>query len=189
MKKRILIVLNIVGGIALVFLLAGAAFIGGGLLNGQSLQLPNGQVFNSGSGGHAVTSCDISRVPAKELPGPPIMRRGDLVKRENNSIFVGVPLRNVAINPGGTISQTTGFDGPVVEVVVAHDTKLYRDVTFQNYHGQVCGQVQEVLAPGTLDDIVADTTFLVWGERVGDRVIASHLVYELPLGAKPGVGK
>ncbi len=47
------------------------------------------------------------------------MRRGDLVKRENNSIFIGVPLRNVAINPGGTISQTTGFDGPVVEVVVA----------------------------------------------------------------------
>ncbi len=186
MKKRILLI----GGIVvLVLLLAGAAFVGGGLLSGRGLQPPNGQLVNSSSGGQSAKGCDVSRVPAQELPGPPIMRRGNLVKRENNSIFIGVPLRNVSINPGGTISQTHGFDGPVVEVVVSHDTKLYRDVTFQNSNGPVCGQVQEVLAPGSLDDIVADTTFLVWGERMGDRVIASNLVYELPLGAKSGVGK
>ncbi len=186
MKRPTLIALGIV---TLVAGLTGAAFVGGGLLSGHDLQFPTGQVINSGFGGQSGQGCDISRVPAKELPGPPIMRRGVLVKRQNNSIFIGVPLRNVAINPSGTISQTTGFDGPVVEVVVTHNTRLYRDVTFQNYNGQKCGQVQEVLAPGTLHDIDADTTFLVWGERVGDRVIASNLVYELPLGAKSGVGK
>ncbi len=175
--------------VTLVAVLTVAAFLGGRLLSGEGLQLPNGQVIDFGFGGDKSMGCDIQRVPAKELPGPPIMRRGVLVKRQNNSIFIGVPLRNVAINPSGTISQTTGFDGPVVEVVVTHNTRLYRDVTFQNYNGQKCGQVQEVLAPGTLHDIDADTTFLVWGERVGDRVIASNLVYELPLGAKSGVGK
>jgi hypothetical protein len=61
----------------------------------------------------------------------------------------GAHFRDVSVSPNGTVSQTTGFDGPIVEVVVTHDTKIYRDVTFQNYSG-ASGQVQ-VLAPGGHD--------------------------------------
>jgi hypothetical protein len=116
------------------------------------------------------------------------MRRASLVRRQNNSLFIGVPLRNVSVNPRGRVSQSDGFDGPIMEVVVTHDTKVYQDVTFQNYNG-TCGQVQQVLAPGNLDEIVDGTTFLVWGKQNGERVIASDLVYELPPVTKPTTGK
>ncbi len=117
-----------------------------------------------------------------------MMRRAELVRRQNNSLFIGVPLRNVAVSPGGAVSQTNGFDGPVVEVVVNRDTRLYQDVTFRNYNGP-CGQVQQVLAPGSLDDVVDGTTFLVWGEQSGERITSNILVYELPPLTKPGAGK
>ncbi len=176
MKKTILIS----GGVViLVLLLAGAAFVGGGLLNGE------GQGFNLpfGFGSNDKQNCDVTRVVAPELPGPPMMRRAVLVRRQGNSIFIGVPQRNLSVSPNGTASQTNSFDGPIIEVVVTHDTKIYQDVTMQNYSG-VCGRVQQILAPGKLDDIAEDATFLVWGQRNGNRVIASHLVYELPAGGK-----
>ena len=179
MKQNILV---IGGVIVLVLLLTGAAFVGGGLMNGQVLQLPNGQTLDFGLASHNAKGCDVSRVVAPELPGPPMMRRAVLVRRQDNSLFIGVPLRNVAaVDPSGTVSQTDGFDGPVVEVVVTHETKVYQDVTFQNYSG-ACGQIQQVLAPGSLDDTTDSTTFLVWGQRNGDRIIASHLVYDLGAG-------
>jgi hypothetical protein len=186
MKKTILVI----GGIiVLVLLLAGAAFVGGALVNGQGLQLPNGQTINFGFGTGMAQSCDVTRVISPELPGPPMMRRAVLVRRQGNSLFIGVPLRNVAaVGPGGTLSQADSFDGPIVEVVVTHDTRVYQDVTFQNYSG-ACGQIQQVLAPGSLHDITDSATFLVWGQRNGDRIIASRLVYDLPPVTKSGADK
>jgi hypothetical protein len=51
------------------------------------------------------------------------------------------------------------------------------------------GEIQQVVAPGTLDDIVGGATFLVWGEQNAERVLTTDLVYELPLVKKPGSGK
>jgi len=133
-------------------------------------------------------SCDVSRILAPELPGPPTMRRAALVRRQDHSLLIGVPVRNVNIQPNGTVSQADGFDGPVIEVVVTHDTKVYEDVTFQHYSA-TCGEIQEVVAPGSLDDIVDGATFLVRGEQNGERVLAPNLVYELPCVTKPGPGK
>jgi hypothetical protein len=117
-----------------------------------------------------------------------MMRRATLVRRQDNSLFIDVPERNVSVKPNGTVSQTDSFDDPVIEVVVTHDTKVYQDVTFQHYNG-TCGEIQQVVAPGSLDDIIAGTTFLVWGEQNGERVLATDLVYELPSVTKPGSGK
>ena len=182
-EKRILLV----GGVVLL-LLAGAAFVGARLLNGQGLQLPNGQTINFGFASGNAKSCEVSRILAPELPGPPLMRRAVLVRRQDHSLFIGVPVRNVNVKPNGTVSQTDGFDGPVIEVVITHDTKVYQDVTFQRYSA-ICGEIQQMVAPGNLDDIVGGTTFLVWGEQNDDRVLATNLVYELPLVTKHGAGK
>ena len=178
--------LAVSGGIAtLVLLLAVAAFSAGARLSGQGLSLPDGQLFGFSLGGRGGCT-DITRITATQLPGAPMMRRAVLVRRQGNSLFIGGPLRNVSAGAGGAVSQADGFDGPVVEVVVTHDTRVYQDVTFENYDGQ-CGQIRQVVRPGSLDDIVDGTTFLVWGQQTGERILASSLVYELPLLTKPGV--
>ncbi len=161
MKRRTLVIIGIIG---LVFLLAGAAFIGGQLMNRHGLQLPNGQVNNFGFNTNNSKDCDITRVVAPELPRPPMMGSAVLVRRQNNSPFTGVPLRNVAVDPNGGVSQTDGFDGPIIEIVVTHDTKVYQDVTFQHYTGG-CGQLQQRVASGSLDDIVVGTSLLVRESR------------------------
>jgi hypothetical protein len=51
------------------------------------------------------------------------------------------------------------------------------------------GEIQQVVAPGTLGDIVGGTTFLVWGEQKAERALTTDLVYELPLVTKPGSGR
>jgi hypothetical protein len=178
------------GGVALlVVLVAGAVFVTAGMLGGPGVQLPDGRLIGFGFGGASGGGCgDVSRVRAAELPGLPLTRRAVLVGRQGDSLFMGVPLRDVKTSAGGAAAETTGFDGPVQEVVVNHATKIYQDVTFRD-DGGGCGQVKQVLEPGSMEDIVDGTTFLVWGEQKGTRVLASYLVYELPPVSKSWAGR
>lgn len=180
MKKNIRITMGIV---TLVLLLAGAAFIGGQLLNGKPL--PGG--FNLFAGGNGpgevrINADDIQ--PAKELPQTPADVRGLFERRENNSFFVGTGQISIMVesDPNGNVESSSNATGPTVEIVVTNDTIVYHDTTLEQYNGQPPAgeKIQQVVEPGSLDDIGENSTLTVWGKKTGDRVIADILVYTTP---------
>ncbi len=188
--KRILIA----GGIlVLVLILAGAAFVGGQLLNGQALPgLGSGGVLGMMLGGpsgnqHVVRVGDI--IPAKELPQGPADARGLFDHRQDNSIFVGTGQVNVSIrgDRSGKVTTSASHTGPVVEVVVSPKTVVYRDTTDEQFDSQQTsgGKVQQVVEPGSLDEAGQYSMITAWGKKTGDRIIADVLVYTLP----PVLGK
>jgi hypothetical protein len=187
--KRVLL---IGGGVALVAVLAGAAFVAGRLLNGQPLAIggdggPNMIVNTGGPGGGAV-SVKLNIEPAKELPQTPPDTRGLFDHRADSSIFVGTGQVQMMVQkkPDGTLDMSAKHDGPVIEVVVTHDTVVYSDITMKDAGalppGQQSGEVkkQQVLEPGSIDQIAEYSQVTVWGERRGDRIIAQTLVYTPP---------
>jgi hypothetical protein len=170
MKRRILTIGSI---LLLALLLAGAASVGGRLLNGQGLM-----------GGPDEAQDRNDKLPASELPQTPADIWGVFVRRENNSFFVGTgnAMAGVRIDRSGNAEAASDYDGPVVEVVVTSQTIIYNDVTMRQYdrlppEGQ---QIQQVVEPGSLDDIGESSTIAVWGTQTGDRIIAEVLVYESP---------
>ena len=182
MKKRIFII----GGIlAFGLLLAGAAYVGGRLLNGQGLPGISGGplVLGGGSGqGVRINIDDIQ--PAKELPQTPADTRGLFDHRQNNSIFVGTGkvMLTVQKDQSGNVETAGEHDGPVVEVVVTSQTAVYKDVTMNQFDGPPAeGQkIQQVVELGSLDDLGESSTITVWGRKTGDRIIADVLVYTPP---------
>ena len=185
MKKKILITTGIV---LVVLLLAGAALIGGRLLRGQGMPVVssgNSGLQISNNGGPAV-SLDIQ--PAEELPETPADVRGLFDHRENNSIFVGTGRVTMIVeqDASGEVESSSDASGPVLEVVVSNDTTVYHDTTLQKYNGQPPAgeRIQQVLEPGSLDDIGQHSVLTVWGKKTGNRVIAAILVYSTPAFAE-----
>ena len=182
MKKPTLII----GGI-IVLLLTGAAYVGGRLLNGQGLPWLSlgGQGFFPGgnSNGVRIDRSDIR--PAKELPQTPADVDGIFDHRQDNSIFVGTGNFNVRVqaDQSGKVETGSHYDGPLGEVVVTSQTKVYEDVTMQQYNGPPPeGQkIQQVLEPGSLDSIGESSGVTIWGKKTGDRIIADILVYLSPV--------
>ena len=162
MKKPVLI-----GGIVVfLLLLGGAAFVGGRLLSGEG------------------RSPDRVILPARELPQTPPDMNGIFDHLKDNSLFVGTGNitggKKVDISGNGHV--TLSHDGPVVEVVVTAQTKIYKDTTARQYNGRLPdqGEIQMVVEPGTMDEIGASgstTMITVWGRKTGDRYIADVLVY------------
>ncbi len=183
MKKSTLII----GGVILVLLLAGAAFVGARLLNGQGLPLlsSGGPIFSLGKDGGKnvrINADDIQ--PAKELPQTPANVRGLFDHRQDNSIFIGTGRVTVGVerDQSGNVKTLSDHDGPVVEVVVTSQTKIYKDVTMRQFNGPPPeGQkIQQMLEEGSLDDIGQASLITVWGKKTGDRFIAEVLVYTSP---------
>ena len=181
MKKRML---TIGGIVALLLLLGGAAFVGGRLLNGQGLPGGSPGMFLGGGDGKN-TRIDLDDIlPAKELPQTPADVRGLFDHRQDNSIFVGTGRVQIMVNKdqSGNVQTSSNHDGPTVEVVVSSQTTVYQDVTMKQFNGPPpSGQkIQQVLEPGSLDDIGQSSLITVWGRKTGDRFIADVLVYSLP---------
>lgn len=176
----------IIGGIVLVFLLSGAAFVGGRLLNGQGLPvLSGGPSIMMGPGGEQSVRIGPGDIqPAEELPQTPADVRGIFDHRQDNSIFVGTGqvMVNVKKDRSGNVETASDHDGPTVEVVVTSQTTIYIDTTMQQFDGPPPeGQkIQQVVEPGTLDKIGQSSMLTVWGRKTGDRVIADILVYSPP---------
>lgn len=194
MKRMILIGLGVV---VLVVLLGAAAFIGGRLLNQPALlsaQGDGGLVMKTGQGG-LQQGAKLSTIPAKELPQTSAALKGIFVRRADSSVFVGtgqVQMR-ASKNADGTVSISSSHDGPEVEIVFTHDTTIYRDVTLKQFNGQIPSgdvQLQQVVERGSMDEIGENSSLSVWGDRRGDRVTATTVVYTLPafLNVKPGAG-
>jgi len=82
----------------------------------------------------------------------------------------------------GKIETSSNHDGPVVEIVITSQTKLYKDVTMQQFDGPPPqGQkIQQVVESGSLDEIGSSSMITVWGKKTGERFIAAVLVYSPP---------
>ncbi len=180
----------IAGSVALVALLAGGAFVGGRLLaqrsqagSGNGLGLP---MLGGPSGPKRVR---LTNLPAPELPQAPADARGIFVRREDKSVFIGTGQASLMVkgSPGQTPQTATNYSGPVVEVVISQDTTVYRDTTQipEGASGDV--QVQQTVAPGSIDEIGQNSMISVWGRKSGDRVVAQVVVYMEPaiLNARP----
>jgi hypothetical protein len=185
MKRRILIA----GGIGLLMvLLAGAAFVGGRLMNGGGLTgiLPGGPGWIFGDqgerGSRRINIDDI--LPAKELPQTPAEARGVFDHRQGNSIFIGTGNVSIGIrrDDSGNVVTGSDFDGPVVEIVVTAQTKIYKDVTMQQYGGVPPeGQkIQQVVEPGSLDEFGEASAVSGWGRKTDSRIIAEVVVFNPP---------
>ena len=178
----------IVGGIALIALLAGGAYMGGRLLSqkpqaagpGSGVNIPQG-----GSGG--ITMRTRPRLkPAPELPQTPADASGVFVRHQDRSIFIGTGASQGAVagvGPGGPGPGQSGssYSGPVVEVVVNQDTVVYRDSTdHQAAAFSGVTEVQQTVELGSVDEIGESSMVQVWGKRTGDRLVAQTLVYSEP---------
>jgi hypothetical protein len=181
MKKRILIIGGIVTS---MLLLAGVAYVGGRLINGQGLPVGGPSVFLGDDGGQRVQINRDDIQPAQELPQTSADVWGLFDHRQNNSIFVGTGNVTVGVRTdrSGNVETSSEYDGPIVEVVVTSQTTVYEDVTMQQFNGPPPeGQaIQQVVNPGSLDGIGESSTIAVWGRKTDDRIIADILVYESP---------
>jgi len=177
----------IIGGIFVILLLAGAAFVGARLLNGQGLPFVSadggsGPVLSLGGPGGKMVKLDIE--PSKELPQTPADVSGLFDHRQDNSIFVGTGRVTMAFkrDPSGKVETSSNHDGPTVEIVVTSQTRIYKDVTMQQFDGPPPeGQkIQQVLEAGSPDDVGQSSMITAWGKKTGDRFIAEILVYSPP---------
>ncbi|CAG0932370.1 hypothetical protein TFLX_02571 [Thermoflexales bacterium] len=181
----------LIGGvIALIGLLAGAAFVGGQLLSKQAQPTASGPLVMRAGGpaeGGAMTSAvSVEFENAKELPATPPEVTGLFAERKDNSIFVTVGNGEfmVAVSEDGVVNTQTGGNGQKLEVVVTNETVLYKDVTEMMLNGEqpADGKIQQKVAPGSLDEIGQNSFVMAWGERRGDRVIAKVLMYSQAFG-------
>jgi len=157
-------------------LLAGTAFVGGRLLSSPNLADDHQDVVVSRSGDAVTTSgVMVEQEPAAEMPTVPADVTGLFVRREDNRLFVGTGKMS-AVKVDG--KWEFHHDGPVLEVVATHETLIYRDDTLQQLGGEPpSGPVQQILKPGSLGELGATSTIMAWGEKRGDRLLASVLVY------------
>jgi hypothetical protein len=170
----------IVGVVALVVLLAGAALVGGQLLNQTTPQNgSNDRVMEGGPGGGQGVSVEV--VPAKELPNGKPVATGLFAERKDNSVYVTLGTEfAVRVDRNGNVDTQTNGNGDKLEVVVTGNTTIYKSVTPDDIPPGG-GKVQQQLAPGSLDELGTESVISAWGERRGDRVIATVLVYEQPV--------
>ncbi len=176
----------IVGGLVGLALLVGAAFVGGQLLNsqGQAATGPGGLRLAGPGGGGGQVGVELEIEDAKELPQSPPDVTGIFSRREDNSIFVtsGDGTYTVMVDESGNVIADTGGNAQEVEVVVTGDTVVYKDVTQSQFDGPPAGgKIQQKVEPGSADEIGQNSFVTVWGEKRGDRLIASVVLYSQPV--------
>jgi hypothetical protein len=178
-------------GIALVLFLAAAAFLGGRYLQ-KGPQLATGQgngiAISNGPGGSTRYFSKNDIIPAPELPQTTADARGIFVRRQDNSFFIGtgkvtLQVKKEGDNPNSTPQAGSSYDGPVVEVVVTNNTKIYWDDTFQNLKDLPSNgtKIQQKVVPGSLDEIGQNSFVNAWGKKTGDRLVADVLLYNNPV--------
>lgn len=171
-----------------VIVVAAAAFVGGRLLNGQAGPLGFSPLGNGGS----MMAMSVNMLPAPELPTTQPEATGTFAERKDNTLTIqtfsmdagggGIVVSSVS-GEGGPVTSS-GNEGPKVEVVVTRETKIYRDATEMNMEPPKSNEtttVQQVVEPGTLDDLKSNVMVMVWGRKNGDRIIADVISYSSPI--------
>jgi len=187
--------LRIGGGVFIILVLAGAAYLAGSYMN-RNANNPNGTgsgVVLSQGGGPVIQKkiTHLTQVtPAPELPAIQPDVRGVFLSRSGNTFTIGsggVQIGVQANSAGQSSTPQVNFDGPTYEVVLTQNTVIYKDTTSIE-PGQT-GPIQQTVAPGSPDDFNRLTLISVWGKKTGDRFIADVIVYmEPPTQVKGGSG-
>jgi hypothetical protein len=158
----------LIGTAMLLVIFISAAFVGGQLLGRKDPggTLPVGPQF-------------VGRVRAPELPIGPADAVGIFSERIDNRVLVNTHVtqferkRECDTCP---VQHNIAAAGPVIEVVITHNTQVYRNITNFN-SARVNGKIQETVAPGVVDEIGASALIEAWGTREGDRLVALTLLY------------
>ncbi len=122
---------------------------------------------------------------AEGIPEYPPELVGTVSEIDGNSLFVATA------NTTGVFGAAHGMvaDGPIVEIVITRDTLLLvdvsaKDITSQNGNnngnhssGGVFTDLDRVIESGVLEEIQLNDSVFIWGERVGDRIIATTVLY------------
>ncbi len=180
-----------------VALLAGGAYTAVQLLaepQPETAVAGGGRVMQSvqvGNDGVAV-SVQTTILPAPELPqesaaafGIVLGRQDDTLKIGTGDVELAVEVQVDAATGQEQTSVVPSTNGPELEVVLTRDTRLYRDVTdlgsqMPDGSGEVT--ITQAVRPVThAGQIENQMEVQVWGERRGDRIIATVLVFG-PLG-------
>lgn len=186
----------IIAGLLLVILLVGAAFVGGSLLNKSARDASADMMMPE------FTPADEMPKEEPELIGLVSSLEGDTLTVQefnmNDTLGIAgeggvfVSESEIAVSEEDMESENvsieyTGADGLVTEVVITHDTKIYKDKTqFSGYLQMEEGsempempdKIEQKIEPGTADEIGTNATVTVWGERRGDRVIATFILFQ-----------
>lgn len=195
--KRKQWIIALLGGLVVVALLAAGAYTAvrlladeGGPSRSSGPARVMQEVIDTGSGPVSVLTTFL---PAPELPDEPSAAAGIVLSRQDNSVMLGTG--NIDVMVEAEIDPATGqesrsvvprTDGPELEIIIGPDTVLYRDVTdfsadAPNESGE--REVQQVVRPaGSADAIEPQMEMQVWGERRGDRIVATVVVF----GPVPG---
>ncbi len=188
MNKKIVF---IVGGVLVVALLAGGAFMAMRLVNAKAQGAAGIGGLMQFTGGGGKGSVYFKQIPASELPKQAADLRGLVTSVQNNSIYVAQAdkIQMAVIN--GVQQQQPTPSGPSTEVVVSKDTKIYRDVTMENFQSPSTAsgtvQIQQKLDPADISAITANSYVQVWGQRRGDRINADVVVV-MGIGVAKGTG-
>jgi hypothetical protein len=190
MAKKILILF---GGILIIAILAAAAFLGGRMINANA----------SSSGSNGGGNVKVKLTPAAELPQTNPDLAGEVKEIKDNSLTVAQAVLNSNLTEAkkpdydstlGKQSNMTGdtTTGPTLEVVVAKETKIYRDTTKDNLPRPKPGEdtnisMQQKLEEASLSQILAGSRVQVWGQKRGDRLIADVIIVGPPaVTSRPG---
>ena len=188
--KRILLGVGIV---VIVGLLVGGVFTAVQLLTPQETEAAsegNGRTIQSvqAVNGGAPVAVNTTILPADELPDEPSAAFGIFKSREDDVLIVGTGTIDLEVDvdvDGDTGQETTTLlpttSGPDVEVVVTANTLIYKDVTDLSMSGPVeSGErtvKQTVRQVDSAEDIGDNSEIEVWGEKRGDRIVATVLVF------------
>jgi len=194
----------IIVGIGLLILLASGAYFGaqslanredGGETAGVNPNTNSGLsdmildqseegLFGSGSSGQMI---EMEIDHAAELPDSEPETAGFILEREDDTLLIGTgePKISMEINDDGMPNiNIDGTEGPSVEVVITHKTKIFEDVSDPTaiFSGESDSFQQEVRLVDSLDDMtVNDATVMVWGTKRGERIIADVVVVTPPI--------
>ena len=171
MSNRMNIGKWMIAAIALIAVVA-AAFVAGRLIAGQSI-IPT-------------ANRELHVQPSPLLPQTEAIN-GLYVDRVDNALRIGTG--NVEVhaifdaNGQPTGEFNSAYDGPVIEVIVLPDTKLYRDDTdIPAIPSDMVSTtpIQQIVTPlDALGDLTPNTTVLVWGSRSGDRINADVVLVQI----------
>lgn len=183
------------GGVALVALLGGAAYVASRLTAPSGPQGDAGMIVSQGGsmGQPVQRTFNLPKMPkikpAPEIPVSPPDVRGIFRRRDDNSLFIGTGNVTIAYQSeqAGSGEMSAKTDGPEVEVVVTRKTQLFKDTTPISMEAMESGkELQQRVEPvASLDALVESLGkadgLSIWGARNGDRFIAETILYHPPV--------
>ena len=119
----------------------------------------------------------------KSLPQTEPDVTGLFAERKDNSVFVTESSRfTVHPDKNGAVNVQADDNGQTLEVVVTSETIVYINVAQAPEPDAVPadGKVQQKVAPGSLDDLNKNSIISAWGDRRGNRLFATVLLYSEP---------